>query len=251
MLEIEQYYTSPYPPTSGPPYQPAYVSPYPPVYTSPYAPVNTAPGGHSASGTPPANTARRRHPANITSQQGSNTARDRHLPQAVAPADPSQQGSSGERTDRPYTTPQTGLLPRLPWDAQADAFALAEHRTGKSVQQIKAHLGLNGYDILAPEITASLHRQGVDKVNWEAMQASPWDARADAFALAAYEQEQTASQIAMQLCKDGFEAPIAKVVASLNRQGVIQLGLPAFASSNQKPYPWDSKADGFAITVDR
>lgn len=51
--------------------------------------------------------------------------------------------------------------PMLPWDAQADDFALTAYRAGKSCDEIWAMLRSRGYDITRAEVVTSLIRQGV------------------------------------------------------------------------------------------
>lgn len=51
--------------------------------------------------------------------------------------------------------------PTLDWDAQADAFAISAHRSGKSVDEILSMLRSHGYDVTDGEVALSLLRQGV------------------------------------------------------------------------------------------
>lgn len=52
-------------------------------------------------------------------------------------------------------------IPTEDWDAQADAFAISAHRSGKSVDDILSILRSNGYDVTDGEVALSLLRQGV------------------------------------------------------------------------------------------
>lgn len=176
-----------------------------------------------------------------------NTAQGGHSAPGAEPANTSQQGSGGASTKRPYKKSQKNL-PRLDWDNQADAFALAGHHAGKTIYEIKSQLGGHGYKVSFPDVTESLRRQGVEKTNQRPKLAVTWDSQADKFALDAYRHGQTPLQIATQLCKNGYEAAGAMVVESLGRQGVTaHLNLPALPTTGRTTQPatpaWDSHAD--------
>lgn len=51
--------------------------------------------------------------------------------------------------------------PTLPWDAQADKFAISAYQGGKSEDYIWVTLRRYGYDITRPEVVASLIKQGI------------------------------------------------------------------------------------------
>ena len=82
---------------------------------------------------------------------------------------------------------------------------------------------MRGYTVSEEDATKSLRRQGVKNVVWQLWEhpaAFFWDSRADAFVLDAYGLGQTVSEIAAQLSTNGYVAPVAQVMESLNKQGV-------------------------------
>lgn len=123
--------------------------------------------------------------------------------------------------------PNARTVPKLRWNTQADTFAMAGHSAGQSAGQIFRQLAKNGYITSKDEVGANLKRMGVQKVLWVDKKAAPlpWDAQADAFAISAHLAGQTVSQIAAQLCKNGYRAITADVVTSLNKQRVVLNGL--------------------------
>lgn len=139
---------------------------------------------------------------------------------SVARASTSQQDPNIARNQ--ITTPRSQAIqaPILRWDAQADTIALSAHHTGQTVAQISAQLCQYGYTTTPVEVTASLSRQGVYDDLWQEPAPFRWDARADAFALAAHNVGQTAPQIAASLCSHGYIAFTIEAVLSLSRQGV-------------------------------
>lgn len=112
-------------------------------------------------------------------------------------------------------------VPQLGWNAQADVFALSAYRTGQPAPQISKQLGLHGYNVSSAQVEESLRRQGVN-VPWtpKADATFGWDAYADAYAVSQYRSGQTVSRITAHLCRNGYMATTALVVASLNRQGL-------------------------------
>ncbi|MCJ1342922.1 hypothetical protein MMC31_001111, partial [Peltigera leucophlebia] len=249
-----------YPPTSHSPYQPASIS----SYTYLYRPTNTAYRGHSVLGSTPANIAHGGHPALGTAT--SNTSA--YPPTNAIAYPPTSKTSYQPASVSSYTPPKNPPIEprRFSWDDKADVFALAGHRAGKTVYEIGRQLFLRGYDAPVHLVSESLYRQGVEVLKIGA----PWDSRADTFALAAHSHGQTPSQIAAQLCKNGYEAAGAMVVASLNRQRIsAQLELPGVTAPNheasggkqmsnkakpnkvkpKQPLPWDSNTDAFALNA--
>lgn len=103
-------------------------------------------------------------------------------------------------------------------------FALAAHYAGKTVIEIKSHLWTHGYSVSVHDVVAHLHRLGVKRVLYHTVKRSvpaAWNSAVDAFTLAAHTQAgQTAAQIAFQLCRKGYGATVAMVVASLEKQEV-------------------------------
>ena len=117
----------------------------------------------------------------------------------------------------------SAAIPPIRWDAQADTFALAAHRAGKTAGQIHTQLTRNGYTTTIPQVSARLYGMGVQKVHWrpEHVTTIAWDAQADTFALAAHRVGQTMWQISAQLIKNGYAVTTTEVMASLARQGVV------------------------------
>lgn len=105
---------------------------------------------------------------------------------------------------------------RRPWDCRADEIVLAWHRDGSHYDEISAHLLSQGYDATNAIVSASLHRQidGLERVG------SPWDHHADDIVLFAFRCGQRVPQIAATLHRNGYQASVALVAASLNRQGI-------------------------------
>lgn len=56
--------------------------------------------------------------------------------------------------------------PTMPWDSQADKFAISAYRGGKSEDYIWVTLRSHGYDITRPEVVASLIKQGISAALW-------------------------------------------------------------------------------------
>ena len=240
-------YVSPYAPTNVSPYAPTNVSPYAPTNVSPYAPTNVSPyAPTNVSPYAPTNVSPYA-PTNVSPYQPVNTAQGEHPAPGAEPANTSQQDSGSAPTKRHYKKAQNNL-PRLAWDNQADAFALAGHHAGKTIYEIRSQLGGHSYKASLQEVTESLRRQGVEKTNQRPKLAGTWDSQADKFSLEAYHRGQTPLQIATQLCKNGYEAAGAMVVESLGRQGVTaQLDLPALPTTGRTTQPatsaWDYHAD--------
>lgn len=203
-----------------------YVSPYSvtqnpsdqPVYVSPYSPTYVSPY-------PPMNNSE--------------------------PTNTSEQASSNIKTKEADTKPQTGI-PKLSWNTQADAFVLAGHSAGKTILQIRGQLALYGYTTSRPQVRESLLKQGIKNFNQEPKQPAPLDSETEIYILNAYNYGQTPVQIATQLCKAGYLATGAIVVASLKEQGVnVQLKLPAITTFNQEILERElgGKADELALTA--
>ncbi|MCJ1343942.1 hypothetical protein MMC31_002141 [Peltigera leucophlebia] len=188
-LEQDNNNISPNPPTGHPyHYTTSYPNPrYSLAFISPPQPDNAARGGHSAPGTAPANT--------------------------------SQQSSGGVLTTIPSTNPQTGPHGR-PWDGAAEVMALAAVYDGKSVAQIRNQLLLHGYEAEILLIDTKLCSLGVSNMVHKPGAGLTWNPDADTLALNAHRSGQTVTQIAAQLCRNGYVAPVALVKASLERQGV-------------------------------
>jgi len=109
------------------------------------------------------------------------------------------------------------------WDARADAYALSAKQLGLSVPQITPELCRNGYAVSTAEVVESLNRQGVQNAAGVAeigFAVLRWDARADAFALAAHRIGQTQVQVLAGLTRAGYGVTLGDVAASLHRQGV-------------------------------
>lgn len=109
------------------------------------------------------------------------------------------------------------------WDARADAYAMSASRLGLPVPQITTDLCRNGYAASTAEVVESLGRQGVQTTSRVAelgLGVLHWDARADAFTLAAHQIGQTPVQILAGLSRAGYGATVEDVAASLDRQGV-------------------------------
>lgn len=112
------------------------------------------------------------------------------------------------------------------WNAQADAYAMSANRLGQTVPQITTDLCRSGYAASQAEVLASLGRQGVHTMQWTAVAVPPtllWDARADAFTLAAHQIGQPPLQVLAELRRAGYGATVEQVGASLYRQGVRRL----------------------------
>ena len=169
-----------------------------------------------------------------------NAARGRR----IAPANTSQQNTS--------TQPWMLQAPmRLDWDAQADTFAMAAHRAGKTMPDVLRQLITNGYKATKASLTASLQRQGVQNVNWDDVpdtQFRSWDAQADAFAIAAHTTGQTAAQISSQLIRNGYNPTKAEVVANLHGLGAQNVSWGVVAVPK---FRWDAQADTFAMAAHR
>ncbi len=108
-------------------------------------------------------------------------------------------------------------------DAPADAFAISANRLGLTVPQITKELCRNGYAAGTTEVENSLNRQGVQSMSQVApagFNTLRWDARADAFTLAAHQIGQAPVQILAGLSTAGYGATADEVAESLNRQGV-------------------------------
>lgn len=85
-------------------------------------------------------------------------------------------------------TPSCEEYWNIPLNARADAYAMSANRLGETVPQITTELYRSGYAASKAEFLASLGRQDVHTMQWAAVAVPPtllWDARADAFALAA------------------------------------------------------------------
>lgn len=149
-------------------------------------------------------------------------------------ANTSEQASGNIKTTRAYKKPQPGI-PKLSWNAQADAFVLAGHSTGKTLVQIRGQLALYGYTASRSDVGESLRKQGIMKFNLESKQPVPLDSESEAYILNAHNHGQTPVEIATQLCKSGYLATGAIVVENLTKQGITaQLELPVFTASNQE-----------------
>lgn len=62
------------------------------------------------------------------------------------------------------TTPLTRTMPQnVPWNSEADKFAISAHREGKTVDRIREELSLNGYDVTLNDVIRSLHKQGINR----------------------------------------------------------------------------------------
>lgn len=109
------------------------------------------------------------------------------------------------------------------WDARADAYAMSADRLGLSVPQITSDLCRNGIAAGTAEVVNSLSRQGLQTKPRAAelgFAVLSWNARADAFTLAAHQIGQTPVQILAGLTRAGYGATIEEVAASLDRQGM-------------------------------
>ena len=106
------------------------------------------------------------------------------------------------------------------WDARADAYAMGANRLGLSVPQITTDLCRYGYAASTAEVVDSLSRQGVQTMPQLGFAVLSWDARADAFTLAAHQIGQTPEQVLAGLTRAGYGATVEEVAASLDRQGV-------------------------------
>lgn len=77
---------------------------------------------------------------------------------------PTSNTSRRATTGANSTMPQN--LPPVPWDGQADRFALSAHRVGTDIATITAQLNHNGYDnATTDDVVSSLTRQGVRTFN--------------------------------------------------------------------------------------
>lgn len=113
------------------------------------------------------------------------------------------------------------------FDVRADAYVMNANRLGLSVPQITLDLCRNGYAASTAEVEKRLGRQGV-----QTMTRAPatevvfallrWDARAEAFTLAAHRIGQTTVQILAGLTRAGYGATVEEVQASLDRQRVYR-----------------------------
>lgn len=107
------------------------------------------------------------------------------------------------------------------WDARADAYVMSAYRLGLSVPQITSDLCRNGIAASTAEVVNSLGRQGLQAMPRAAgFAVLSWDARADAFTLAAHQIGQTPVQILAGLTRAGYGATIEEVAASLDRQEI-------------------------------
>lgn len=94
---------------------------------------------------------------------------------------------------------------------------------GLSVPQITSDLCRKRYAASPAEVVNSLERQGVQNTDGVAeisFAVLGWDARADAFTLAAHRIGQTPVQVLIGLNRGGYAATLEDVRASLHRQGV-------------------------------
>lgn len=98
--------------------------------------------------------------------------------------------------------------------------ALAAVYDGKSVAQIRNQLLLHGYEAEIQLIDTKLCSLGVSDMVHQPGAGLTWNPDADTLALNAHRSGQTVTQIAAQLCRNGYVAPLALVKASLERQGV-------------------------------
>ena len=111
------------------------------------------------------------------------------------------------------------------FDFRADAYVMSANRLGLSVPQITSDLCRNGYAASTAEVEDSLGRQGIQTMTRAAevgFALLRWDARAEAFTLAAYQIGQTTVQILAGLTRAGYGATVEEVQASLDRQRVYR-----------------------------
>lgn len=124
------------------------------------------------------------------------------------------------------------------FDSKAEAYILDAHNHGQTLMLIISQLVKAGYRATGVSIVRCLKKQGVivqlkspffDSFDQERMEIEveeepkksySWNFLADEFALSAYNEGQTTLQIAHQLCKLGYDAPVDLVIASLNKQEI-------------------------------
>lgn len=109
------------------------------------------------------------------------------------------------------------------FDFQADAYVISAYRLGLSIPQITSDLCRSGYAASTVQVVDSLGRQGVQIMSRAAelgFAVLSWDARADAFTLAAHQIGQTSVQVLAGLTRAGYRPTVEEVEASLDRQGV-------------------------------
>lgn len=79
-----------------------------------------------------------------------------------------------------------------------------------------------------------------------------WDARAEAFALAAYRAGKPGVEISRQLHINGYKPFKPEIIASLQRQGVQNVDWdPVFVPADPAVRTWDAQADAFLIDAHR
>ena len=136
---------------------------------------------------------------------------------------------------------------RLPWDAQADRFALTQYYNGKTITEISSQLILQGYKASKTDVSTNLNRLGVALANWEASNFRLWDGQADTVVYVGHYAGKTVAQILDQLTIIGYHATRVGVAVSLSRQGVhnVRWGEPEVPCLRT----WDACADVFALAA--
>lgn len=117
-------------------------------------------------------------------------------------------------------TPRTFRLSRLPWDSQADRFALAQHYNGRTITEISSQLIIQGYIASKTDVFMNLNRLGVVLANWGTTNFRLWDGQADTFVYLGNFAGKTVSQILDQLTIIGYHATKAEIAIRLMKQGV-------------------------------